>query len=91
MTTTIERMRQKLAVLAPVEMEIGDDSALHAVHAGAKGGGGHYRLKIVAPVFLGKSTVARHRIIYEALGDMMHGEIHALAIQALPTNETYPH
>lgn len=85
MTATIDKMRARLATLDPTEVEIGDDSALHAGHAGAKSGGGHYRLRIVSPAFAGKSTVARHRLVYDALGDMMQREIHALAIQALPT------
>lgn len=81
---TIAKMRQRLAVLAPEQIEIGDDSALHAGHAGARGGGGHYRLTIVSEAFAGKTTLQRHRIVYDALGDMMQKEIHALAIKALP-------
>ncbi|MCB1893746.1 MAG: BolA family transcriptional regulator [Rhodocyclaceae bacterium] len=81
---TIEKMKQRLASLSPSEITIGDDSALHAGHAGARDGGGHYRLRIVAECFDGKNTVARHRIVYDALGDMMRNEIHALVIQALP-------
>lgn len=79
----IAKMRERLAMLEPTELEIGDDSALHAGHAGARDGGGHFRLRIVSPKFEGKSTLARHRIIYQALGDMMQREIHALAIQAI--------
>lgn len=82
MTSTIDKMRARLATLEPTELEIDDDSALHAGHAGARDGGGHYRLRIVSPHFAGKTTVFRHRLIYEALGDMMQREIHALAIQA---------
>jgi BolA protein len=84
--TVEQRMRDRLAALAPVTVEIGDDSALHAGHAGARGGG-HYRLTIVADVFAGKNTVGRHRMVYDALGDMMRGEIHALAIRALTAEE----
>lgn len=80
-------MRARLAVLDPVEIEIDDDSALHAGHAGARDGGGHYRLRIVSPRFAGQSTLARHRLIYDALGDMMQQEIHALAIQARPSTD----
>ena len=83
MSATIDKMRERLSVLDPTEVDIGDDSALHAGHAGAREGGGHFRLRIVSPEFAGKTTVARHRMIYEALGDMMQREIHALAIQAL--------
>jgi BolA protein len=66
----------------PRRLELIDDSALHAGHAGARSGGGHYRLTIVSAAFSGKNTVARHRMIYDALGEMMRREIHALAIQA---------
>ncbi|WP_298624016.1 BolA family transcriptional regulator [uncultured Zoogloea sp.] len=78
----MDEIRQRLAVLAPVKVELIDDSALHAGHAGARSGGGHYRLSIVSAAFAGKNTVFRHRMIYDALGDMMRKEIHALAIQA---------
>ncbi len=80
--SVFDEIRQRLAVLAPVKVELIDDSALHAGHAGARSGGGHYRLSIVSAAFAGKNTVARHRMIYAALGDMMRKEIHALAIQA---------
>ncbi|MDE2439597.1 MAG: BolA family transcriptional regulator [Betaproteobacteria bacterium] len=78
---TIELLRQRLAVLEPVSLSIRDDSHLHAGHAGARDGG-HYQLQIVAQVFAGKSTIARHRMIYDAAGDLMHGRIHALSIVA---------
>ena len=73
-------IEQKLAALQPSRMELADDSALHAGHDGAKGGGGHYRLIIVFRQFSGKSTVTRHRMIYAALGDLMRAQIHALAL-----------
>lgn len=79
---TIELLRQRLAVLEPVSLSIRDDSHLHAGHAGARSGGGHYQLQIVAQVFAGKSTMARHRMIYDAAGDLMRGRIHALSIVA---------
>ena len=85
--STIAKMRERLAALAPSRVEIGDDSALHAGHAGARDGGGHYRLTIVASAFAGKNTLQRHRIVYDALGDMMQKEIHALAIKALPETD----
>ena len=59
-----------------------DDSAKHAGHAGAASGGGHYQLTIVSKQFAGKPQVARHRLIYQALGDMMQRQIHALSITA---------
>lgn len=80
-------IEQKLAALQPIRLELADDSALHAGHEGAKGGGGHYRLVIVSRHFSGKSTVARHRMIYAALGPMMHQQIHALAIRAYAPDE----
>lgn len=80
-------MRDKLAALDPQRLEILDDSAKHAGHAGAKEGG-HYRLTIVSPRFSGCATMQRHRLIYEALGPMMRGEIHALSIKALTPEET---
>ena len=63
-------------------------NALHAGHEGAKGGGGHFSLTIVSPQFAGKNTVARHRMIYAALGAMMQQQIHALAIRAYAPGET---
>ena len=79
-------LRERLASLAPLAIEIIDDSALHAGHAGA-GQGGHYRLRIVADAFSGKSTVARHRLVYAALGELMRSRIHALSIKALAPDE----
>lgn len=79
----IEQMRTLLAALQPTQMEITDDSHKHAGHAGARAGGGHYRLDIVSAQFVGKNTLARQRMVYSALGEMMkHNEIHALVIQA---------
>ncbi len=77
----IEQIRERLATLQPVKVEVEDDSHLHAGHAGARDGGGHYRLYIVSSQFIGKSTLARHRMIYCALGEMMKHEIHALNIK----------
>jgi BolA protein len=82
-----KRIEQKLAELQPIRMELADESALHAGHEGAKGGGGHYRLTIVSQQFSGKNTLARHRMIYAALGPMMQQQIHALAIRAYAPDE----
>lgn len=87
MTACMESMRERLATLAPVAMEIIDDSHKHAGHAGARDGGGHYRLHIVSALFAGKNTVARHRMIYSALGEMMRHDIHALNITAKTPDE----
>lgn len=73
--------------LAPLECEVEDESALHAGHAGAASGGGHYRLRLVSSRFEGLSRVARHRLVYDALHDMMQADIHALAITALTPAE----
>lgn len=82
----IEQIRARLAVLQPLSVEIADDSALHAGHAGA-GSGGHYRLTIVSPQFGGKSTLDRHRMIYSALQEIMQHGIHALNIRAYAPDE----
>lgn len=73
----------------PQTLEIIDHSAAHAGHAGARNGGGHFHVTIVADAFAGKTLVQRHQLIYQALGDMMKQEIHALGINALsPSEET---
>ncbi len=87
--STMERMTERLAALAPAHLDIADDSALHAGHAGAKGGGGHYQLTIVSDQFAGKPTLARHRMVYEALADMMQKDIHALSIKAATPDEFF--
>ena len=83
-----ERIRALLsAALAPTVLELTDESHLHAGHAGAASGGGHYRLKIVSSRFEGQRLVMRHRLVYDSVHDMMHTEIHALAITALAPSE----
>ena len=76
-------LHARLAALEPLAIDLIDESALHAGHAGAREGGRHYRLRIVSPHFSGLSTLARHRLVYAALGELMHGRVHALAIQSL--------
>lgn len=88
MRDTIAAMRSRLAALEPLAVDIGDDSSLHAGHAGARSGGGHYRLAIVSARFAGLNTLARHRLIYATLGDLMHREIHALSIDARTPGQT---
>lgn len=81
-------IRSRLAALDPVALELVDESASHAGHAGASPGGGtHWRLFITSNSFLGKSRVARHRLVYQALGELMHNPIHALAITASTPDE----
>jgi len=83
-----DEMRRRLAPLEPQTLELIDESALHAGHAGAAPGGNtHWRLVIVSPAFAGKNTVARHRMIYDALGSLMNEPIHALAIRARAPGE----
>jgi BolA protein len=86
--TRVERIRSALqAALEPRLLEVGDDSHLHAGHAGAASGGGHYSVKIVSERFQGLRLVMRHRLVYDAVHDMMQAEIHALAITALAPSE----
>ncbi len=85
---TSELIKQKLSnALNPELIEIIDDSAAHASHAGAKQGGGHFNVTIVSEEFIGKSLVQRHQLIYQALNDLMKKEIHALGINALTPSE----
>lgn len=84
-------IRERLSALAPVALELIDDSHLHAGHAGARSGGRHYRLSIVSEQFSGRRTMERHRIIYAALGDLMQRDIHALSIVARAPDETAAH
>lgn len=84
-TNTIRRLLTE--ALKPESLEIIDGSAEHAGHAGARNGGGHYFVTIVAEAFEGKTLVQRHQLIYQALGDMMKQEIHALGINALSPSE----
>jgi BolA protein len=84
----VERIRQLLAAaLSPSVLEVEDDSHLHAGHAGAASGGGHYRVKIVSERFEGLRLVMRHRLVYDAVQGMMHLDIHALAITAIAPSE----
>lgn len=79
-----ERLRR---VFAPERIEIRDESHRHAGHAGARDGGGHFEVLIVSPRFRGLTVLQRHRLVYEAVGDMMRREIHALGIRALSPDE----
>lgn len=86
----IEAIQSRLKVLEPSSLQVIDESAQHAGHAGARDGGGHYVLYIVSALFAGKSTVARHRMVYSALGEMMKRDIHALTIEAKTPTEISP-
>ena len=86
--TRVERIHMLLVdALAPTVLEVGDDSHLHAGHAGAASGGGHFRVKIVSERFEGLRLVMRHRLVYDAVQGMMHTDIHALAITAHAPSE----
>ncbi len=80
-------LRERLANLTPLRLELVDESAKHAGHEGAKSGGKHYRLLIISTEFSGKSILLRHRLIYDTLGELMRSKIHALSIQALAPGE----
>ena len=82
-----ERLR---AALQPLELEIVDDSHLHAGHAGAADGRGHFSVHVISERFAGLPVVRRHRLVYAAVGDMMITDIHALSIRALAPGEGTP-
>jgi len=83
-TNRIERITEKLNVaLKPTALNIIDESHLHAGHAGAKGGLGHFRMTIASEHFEGLRALQKHRLVYDALGDMMKTDIHALSIETL--------
>ncbi|GAB4180700.1 MAG: BolA family transcriptional regulator [Rhodocyclaceae bacterium] len=85
--TPVEReLRRRLAALAPASIELADESARHAGHAGSRGGA-HFRLRIVSEAFSGRSTLERHRLIHDALGELMRRDIHALSIAAFAPQE----
>jgi len=84
----VSLIRQALdSGLRPEALEIEDESHLHAGHAGARDGRGHFRVTIVSEAFAGLRPLQRHRQIYEALGELMHTDIHALSIQAYTPDE----
>ena len=86
--TVADDIRRRLSALSPSRVELLDESAKHAGHAGAAPGGNtHWKLTIVSAAFAGNSTVARHRMIYAALGELMQNPIHALSISAKAPGE----
>jgi BolA protein len=87
--TTTHAIRHRLsAALAPISLDLVDESSRHAGHAGARPEGeSHFRVTIVAAAFAGKSRIDRHRLVFEALGGLMESDIHALAITALTPAE----
>ncbi|MBL1320439.1 MAG: BolA family transcriptional regulator [Methylophaga sp.] len=86
MTDTITKLKQALAGLEPSYLDIKDDSALHAGHAGNTGGG-HYTVTIVSDAFDGLAIINRHRLVYDAASTLLEKEIHALSINAKVPSE----
>ena len=83
-----EQLRARLAALEPVSLDVVDESEQHHGHSGwREGGGTHWRVAIVSPRFAGQSPVARHRMVYQAIGELMQNPIHALAITASTPEE----
>jgi BolA protein len=88
MNDRLDRIRDRLAAtFAPIECQLLDESHLHAGHAGAASGAGHYRLRLVSERFEGLNRIARHRLVYDCLRDMMQSDIHALNIIAFAPSE----
>jgi BolA protein len=83
-----DEIGRRLGALEPLELEVVDESEGHRGHAGYREGGNtHWRVAIVSPRFAGASTVQRHRMVYQALGNLMNNPIHALAITARAPEE----
>jgi BolA protein len=76
-----------LATLQPESLELADDSHLHAGHAGAAGGLGHFSVRIISTQFAGLKPIARHQLVYRSLGALMQTDIHALSITAQTPDE----
>jgi BolA family transcriptional regulator, general stress-responsive regulator len=88
LSSRLARIREALeAAFAPTQLIVNDDSHLHAGHAGARDGRGHYSVEIVSDAFAGKTSLARHRAVYAALEQMMTTDIHALQIRARAPGE----
>jgi len=83
-----DTIRARLATLQPVSVDVVDESEQHHGHSGwREGGGTHWRVAIVSPRFADQSPVARHRMVYQAIGELMQNPIHALAITASTPEE----
>jgi BolA protein len=86
-TERVAKLRAALEEeLAPLALEISDDSAAHAGHAGAREGG-HFRVRLVSAAFRGRPQIERHRLVYAAVAPLLQGEVHALNIRALTPEE----
>ena len=75
------------SAFAPAKVSVRDDSAKHAGHPGARSGAGHFAVRIESEAFTGRSPLQRHRMVYEALAEMMPSDIHALIIEAISPND----
>ncbi|MGQ0443429.1 MAG: BolA family protein [Methylophilaceae bacterium] len=84
----IDIIRNKLAALEPISLEILDDSAAHAGHA-VNTGGGHFTIKMISSHFSQKSQIMRHRLIYQALSDLIPQQIHAISIIAISPADSH--
>lgn len=82
-----EAIRERLQALAPIALEIVDESHKHAGHAGARDGRGHFAVRVVSAAFEGVNLLARHRLVYDALGTLMQTDIHALSLKAQAPSE----
>lgn len=83
----VDMIRERLQALEPQSVRIVDESHRHAGHAGARDGRGHFNVTVVSAAFDGKSLIERHRMVYEALGEAMQTDIHALSIDARTPEE----
>jgi len=84
----VRQIRTRLeSAFDPARVSVRDDSASHAGHPGARGGAGHYAVRIESQAFRGRSRLQRHRMVYEALADLMPHHIHALNIEAISPDE----
>lgn len=83
----VEIERRLELAFAPESLVVEDESHLHVGHAGARDGRGHFRVSLVADAFNGMNALARHRAVYAALGELMQTDIHALAIEAIASDE----
>ena len=86
----VEAIRERLtAQLAPRSIEVIDESHKHAGHEGARDGRGHFAVRIVSAAFEGVNLLARHRLVYDALGTLMQTDIHALSLKAQAPSELH--
>ncbi len=87
----LDRIQARLeSAFAPARVTVRDDSAKHAGHPGARGGAGHFAVRIESQAFAGRNSLQRHRMVYEALAEMMPIDIHALIIEAISPDDEEP-